>query len=615
MSEAPAVNPRPIPLHGSRGALAALYYTPTSGMPVRGCVLVAPAFAEEMNRCRAMVSLLARRLGDLGIATLVLDPFGTGDSAGEFSQATWGQWRADLLLGVDWLDRHGGGCTAVLGIRLGAIMAAHIARERPQVRRLVLWQPVLNGKTFYTQFLRIRLAAEMNQATRAKSTNELRQISLRGEVLEVSGYEIGPALAGELDTLAFDAATLPSSLSIGWLEVQAGVADISEDADAGAKDNRIAPPAAEGTPSVALLPASTAAVAKLKAHGIAVEMQVVVGPAFWHVHERELAPELIEASAAYCEKWLAMPAPAVTTDPALDADGDVARAERLVGFACGAEHLVGCLHHGTAATPSRRGVVIVVAGGPQYRAGAHRQFVNLARLLASQGQPVLRFDLRGMGDSSGSYGGFQVSSADIQAAVDTLLQLEPQLQDVVLVGECESASGILFYAWQDPRVTGAVLVNPWVRSPEGQAQVIIKNYYFDRLRQRDFWHKLVSGRFDVLGSARSFVKVLRDYVQGRRQFKKSRLARADDDMAQLPLPVKTAVGLSRFKGRVLLLMSGHDYIAREFDEVTSASTAWAGLLQSPRLQRTEIANADHTFSRREWKDAAAAAITGWIRSW
>ena len=41
-------------------------------------------------------------------------------------------------------------------------------------------------------------------------------------------------------------------------------------------------------------------------------------------------------------------------------------------------------------------------------------------------------------------------------------------------------------------------------------------------------------------------------------------------------------------------MSGRDYIAREFDEVTRSSEAWRGLLDQPRVQRTDIADADHT---------------------
>ncbi|MCW5661958.1 MAG: hydrolase 1, exosortase A system-associated [Burkholderiaceae bacterium] len=580
-----SLGPLALSLQGERGILGALYYPPASDTAARGGLLVAAAFAEEMNRCRSMVSLQARRLAGLGIGTLLVDPFGTGDSAGEFSEATWDGWRADMLVGADWLDHHGGGCRAVLGIRLGAVMALQIAQARSGVKRLLLWQPVLSGKTFYTQFLRIRMAAEMQQSSRSTSTAELRKLSEQGQIVEVSGYEVSPALATQLDGLVFDPGAVPASVALDWFEVvpQGAAAELA--------------------------PASAAPLQRLHARGIETQASAVAGPAFWHVHERELAPELIEATQAACGKWPAT-APAGDTPPAIAAAGE--QPERLVVFECAGERLVGCLHR-ESDSPGHRGVVIVVAGGPQYRVGAHRQFVNLARLLAAQGHPVLRFDLRGMGDSSGVHLGFQQSSADIRAAVDALLRNRPDVRDVVLIGECESASGILFYAWQDPRVGGAVLINPWVRSAEGQAQVIIKRYYLDRLRSPDFWRKLFSLRVDVKESVRSFVRALHDFVQGRRRFKADRLAAADEDMARLPLHAKTAAGLSRFKGRALLLMSGQDYIAREFDEVTAASAAWSGLLDSPRLVRRDLADADHTFSRREWKDAAAATIVEWVR--
>lgn len=619
MSDGPAAaapHPLPFRLEGRRGSLAALYYPPAAGVAPRGAVLVAPPFSEEMNRCRSMVSQQARRLALSGLGTLVVDPYGTGDSAGEFSEATWADWQADLLLGADWLDAHAGGCVAVLGVRLGAIMAAQIARQRAGVRHLLLWQPVLNGKTFYTQFLRIRLAAEMSQAgqgPRIKTTGELRKLSADGHCVEVSGYEIGPALAGELDTLVFDLAGHPAPPDVEWFEVAGGSLAGAANSGTPPVDGSPESAAEAGASAPELLPASVNAVKKLTDQGVVVRTTVVSGPPFWYVHERELAPELVEATAAACATWPAAVQPAADALQAVAAGHGAPTPERLVSFDCGQDRLVGCLHTTGDAAP-RRGVVIVVAGGPQYRVGAHRQFVNLARRLAAQGQPVLRFDLRGMGDSSGEYQGFQHSAADIRAAVDTLMQLQPTLQDVLLIGECESASGILFYAWQDTRVGGAVLVNPWVRSAEGQAQVIVKRYYLDRLRSGDFWRKLLSGRWAAGESLRSLRQVLRDYLRGRRQFRQATLVAAGDDMSALPLPVKTATGLSRFKGRVLLLMSGHDYIAREFDEVTAASAAWAGLLQSPRLVRRDIAAADHTFSRREWKDEAASTIAEWARA-
>jgi len=579
--------PLPLLIDGSRGSLAAMYYAPPAGVAPRGDLLLLPPFAEEMNRCRAMVSLQARRLTAVGVGTLVLDPYGTGDSAGEFVEATWASWRDDLARGIGWLDRHGQGCVGLWGVRLGALMASELARMHPQVRRLLLWQPVFDGKGFYTQFLRIRIAAEMNLPERVKTTGELRRKSSDGEAIEVSGYEIGPVLAAELDALALDLAALAPPLHTDWFEVQGSAED-------------------------PIPVASRKLIDVLRSRGATLEAELVLGPSFWQVHERELALSLIEATARRVAAWEAVPSPRAaprTVAAPLDA------VEEPLVLRCGDEHLSAVLHRAPTGGAARRGVVIVVAGGPQYRAGAHRQFVQMARKLAARGWPVLRFDLRGMGDSSGDYLGFEQSLPDLRAAVDMLLAREPRLAEVVLIGECESASGILFYAFRDPRVQGAVLVNPWVRTEEGRAQVIVKTYYLARLRQPEFWAKLRRGQFDVVGSLKSMFDVARAYVRGRRMFARSSIDRTSDDLSALPLPERVATGLARFGGRSLLLMSGNDYIAREFDEVVAASRAWDGLLQSPRVVRRDIEGADHTFSKKAWKSAASDAVVAWLRSW
>ncbi len=594
--------PHAFVLAGAKGPLCAWYFAPAADVAPLGDVLVVPPFGEEMNRCRAMVALQARALARIGAGTLVLDPFGTGDSAGEFVDADWPLWRDDLLRGVAWLARFGQGCRGLLGVRLGAIMAAELASQCPEIGHLIFWQPVLNGKTFQTQFLRIRVAAELNRPDRIKSTNDLRALSAAGQPVEVSGYQLGPALALALDDLVLHEATLLPPVETDWFEIAAD---------------------AVAAPS----PATAKAVAALRQAGAALRFAQVSGPPFWQVHERELAPNLISATAARVAAWGAAAAPlrAVPTcvSPAdvlvnmpadlLPADLPAPLVETPLTLPCHDDHLSAVLH--PAKNPGRRGAVIVVAGGPQYRAGAHRQFVSMARKLAENTCSVLRFDLRGMGDSSGTYLGFEQSEPDIRAAIDAFIVQQPQLQDIVLIGECESASGILFYAWRDPRVKGVVLVNPWVRTEEGRAQVIVNHYYLDRLRSPEFWALVRHRQFDVRASVKSMVSVLRAYVRGKRIFAQASVSHAQDDISGLPLPVKTAVGLSRYKGQVLLLMSGNDYIAREFDEVTNASRAWDGLLADSRVLRRDIDGADHTFSKAVWKNAAAAAVVDWLRGW
>jgi exosortase A-associated hydrolase 1/exosortase A-associated hydrolase 2 len=586
MSLARPVAPVSFLIPGVRGDLHACYFAPEGTPHAYGDLLFVPPFGEEMNRSRAMVALQAREFARIGIGTLIVDPIGTGDSAGDFVDATWDLWRSDLQAALAWLRANGRDCRAVWGMRLGALMASQLAGADPTIGRMLLWQPVFDGKQFFTQFLRIRIAAEMNLPDRVKTTGELRARCAAGESIEVSGYRVGAELARQLDQVKLDPASLAATSNVDWFEVLPGA-----DADIPVASRQLVDRLGEG--------------------GCPVELHMVHGPAFWHVHERELAPELVEATTKRLQAWNG-PDPSspstvpLTLPPVADAP------ERPLAFDCNGDRLMGVLHKG--ADDAKRGVVIVVAGGPQYRAGAHRQFVTLARRLAQRGYPVLRYDLRGMGDSNGAHRGYTQSEPDIRAAIDALTRELPALTDVVLLGECESASGILFYAWRDARVLAAVLINPWVRTEEGRAQVIVRHYYLHRLLSADFWKQMVSGRYRAGESMRSLIENLQSYARGRVAMRRQSASPQLDDISGLPLPVRVAEGLRRFRGRSLLLMSGFDLIAREFDEVTSASKAWEGLLKSERLRRVDVDGADHTFSREVWKNAAAAAVADWIQS-
>lgn len=580
----PFPSPVPLLLDGSHSLLHARYFQPCGVGHSVGDVLLLPSFGEEMNRCRAMVARQARELAAIGIGTLVVDPYGTGDSPGDFGESTWDRWREDYCHALSWLRTNGQGCTTLWAARLGAVMASQIARDDGAVRRLVLWQPVVDAKSFYTQFLRIRIAAELNQADRVKSTAELRRRSAQGEAIEVSGYKVNPTLAQQLDETTFADSAFDAPMRSAWCEV------LSDSA-------------------TAVPPHSARMIAQLRQRGAEVDLVTSVGPAFWQVHERELAPDLISATTRWLREQsdsLALPSRAYQFDSSKVESHD----EQPLVLRSDSEALSAVLHRGSSTAPI--GVVIIVAGGPQYRAGAHRQFVTLARRLAKAGYPVLRFDLRGMGDSSGEYLGYQQSGFDIAAAVDHLLAVQPGLRHVALLGECESASGALFYAWRDPRVSALALINPWVRTEEGRAQAIVRHYYIGRLRSLDFWKQVFTGRFNALASLRSMVEILRAYLRGRKRMARERAVAPEEDISGLPLPVRTAEGLRRFRGRVLLLMSGTDLIAREFDEVTRASRAWDGLLSRDGLERVDIAGADHTFSREVWKDAAAGAVLNWL---
>lgn len=288
--------------------------------------------------------------------------------------------------------------------------------------------------------------------------------------------------------------------------------------------------------------------------------------------------------------------------------------EQALCFPCGDDWLTAVLSPIGAGAIARRGVLIVV-GGPQYRAGSHRQFALLARSLAAAGIPAMRFDYRGMGDSGGAPRTFEAVDLDLRTAIDRFIAAVPGMQEVVLWGLCDAASAALFYAPNDRRVAGLVLANPWARTTDGLARATLKHYYIARLLQPAFWQKIASGRFDVRGSLGSLLGLVRN-ARGAAPAVQETNDTAAPAAAPAPgLRERMLAGWQGFRGPILLITSGADLTAQEFLDMVKASRPWQKLLAAPRVQRHTLAAADHTFSRREWRDQVAGWTAAWVRSW
>ena len=262
--------------------------------------------------------------------------------------------------------------------------------------------------------------------------------------------------------------------------------------------------------------------------------------------------------------------------------------------------------------PRPRGVLIVV-GGPQYRVGSHRQFALLANHLAEQGIPVMRFDYRGMGDSSGDSRDFEQITHDLRAASDTFFGTVKEIHDIVIWGLCDAASAALFYAHQDRRVSGVALLNPWVRTAEGEAAAYLRHYYLQRFLSPAPWLKLLRGEFELKRSATSFAVHLQRAISGSPE--RTAMSSLPHPAPPKSLPERMADGLARFNGQVLLILSGNDLTASEFIDVSNESKRWRQLLAAPRVTRYMLLDATHTFPRREWRKQVAAWTAAWVRSW
>ncbi|MFD2365193.1 hydrolase 1, exosortase A system-associated [Pseudoduganella sp. GCM10020061] len=281
---------------------------------------------------------------------------------------------------------------------------------------------------------------------------------------------------------------------------------------------------------------------------------------------------------------------------------DASYREQAVLIDCEGDTLVGIAS--IPARPGPRGILVIV-GGPQYRAGSHRQFVLLARDLAQDGIPVLRFDYRGMGDSAGGMRNFEQVGADIARALDQFTATVPSLQDVAVWGMCDGAAAAAFHAPLDPRVVGMVLLNPWVRTDGGIARTTLRHYYRARLFDRALWGRILRGRFDYRAALRSLAGLLSQAAGGTRRAGGSQPA----------LPDRLLSSLAAFPGRILVILSGQDLTAREFMDLAGSSAKWKRALGPHRTGWRHLEEADHTFSCRAWRDQVARWTREWVRSW
>lgn len=278
--------------------------------------------------------------------------------------------------------------------------------------------------------------------------------------------------------------------------------------------------------------------------------------------------------------------------------------EQAMVFECEGARLIGIA--AIPVQPAKTGVVIVV-GGPQYRAGSHRQFTLLARQLAQNGIASFRFDYRGMGDSEGDRRNFEVVDDDIRAAIDAFLEQVPSVSTVVIWGLCDAASAALFYGHTDSRVDGLILLNPWVHSEQGVARVMIKNYYLNRILQRSFWASLFSGNVNLIASLRSATQLFRN------AFTKAQQASITTAPTGADFIQRMLIGFQKYQGDVLIVLSENDYTAQEFQELYTSSVDWKTTVEHPKVICRKIPFANHTFSSSKWRDEVSAMTVQWLR--
>ena len=254
------------------GQRLVLFHAPVG--PVKAAVLFLHAFGEEMNKSRRMAAMTARALAAAGFAVLQLDLLGCGDSSGDIEQAGWADWINDAVAGATWLQQRYPGPLWLWGQRAGCLLAAEAAPFLAGDLHFLFWQPQASGKQTLQQFLRLKMASQMQQGASKGVTEGLHAELAQGRAVEVAGYRITPALALGMAASGLQRPPPSTGANVVWLEVTSRV-------------------------PAALLPASASVLANWQAAGYQVSSQAVAGPPFWQTVEIEDAPELVTATVQH----------------------------------------------------------------------------------------------------------------------------------------------------------------------------------------------------------------------------------------------------------------------------------------------------------------------------
>jgi len=261
------VVPRCVP--GSADQIFLVEYRPAVE---RSCVVIVPPFAEEMNRSRPMFHRVSCVLAEKGIKVIVPDLSGTGDSPGEFGDATWQAWQGDLASVLSLAGDPS--LVSLIGVRLGALLAAEVVGAPGRdVGRMIFWNPCPRGSVFIQQFLRLRtLSSLFGKSAAGESLAELKASLLDGEAVEVAGYRIAPELYAAI--AGADLHTLAGRIDspVHWFEMVA-------------------------SDSAAFPAAAKSVIDLLESTGIDVSSDAIPGPKFWSTLETTFSDALIKRTA------------------------------------------------------------------------------------------------------------------------------------------------------------------------------------------------------------------------------------------------------------------------------------------------------------------------------
>jgi alpha/beta superfamily hydrolase len=367
----------------------------------RAGVAVCPPVALEYSSAHYTMRAVAERLEAAGLCALRFDYDGTGDSAGRSDDPERvAAWIRSIGSAVAALEDTGVESVSLVGLRLGALLAARAAAELGNIDQLVLWDPCPSGRSFLHE------------------QRVLSAVSLG--ITPIDGSVVGPGVVYAADT-AGDLRSIELVALEGPVARRALVLTRADEAPA------------------ALSPAFAGSLDRGTATGLSDLLDDGHGPRLVPAAAIETIAAWLSEGAARDSRALTLPEPrpaATVSVRVTMRDGASEQAVEERPIRIGPAGLFGIRTDPVGGAPRRKPLAIFLPVGARHHVGPTRLWVDLAREWAAAGLPSVRADLSGLGDSP-------LRSADQRALVSRAPEAFDDVEDIVRALAPEDPSNVI----------------------------------------------------------------------------------------------------------------------------------------------------------------------------
>ncbi len=381
-------------------------------------VVLCPPLARELTCTHYTYRLLAEALAEAGMLAIRFDYDGTGDSAGsDRDPGRVEAWLGSISEAIALARRCGAPDVSLVGMRVGALLAAVSAARLGGIDSLVLWDAVASGRAFVRE-----------QSALQRLRSDLKALG-EGQV-ELPGFIYSAETVADLGALRVPQASEPPRRV---LMLSRG-------------DRR---PARELTERLGVDPELGEAVGQ--------DRLLELEPLYHEVPAESSATivEWLRPGGTPARAGLSVPECDVAT---LDADG-IRLTERSVWLSDVA--MFGVLTE--PEKPLEAPSIMLLNAGNDWHVGPNRLWVDVARRWAAMGFRCLRFDQSGLGDSATRPGTrphvvrLPEAFEDVREAQEALEPADPT--NVIMVGLCSGGYQALENALVRP-ARGVYAINP-----------------------------------------------------------------------------------------------------------------------------------------------------------